>query len=151
MTPPAEPVLPPRRARILLVEDDDDLRDLIAENLAAAGYEVVEARDGEGFIDRLTEALTVDEQGLGFDVVVSDIQMPAFSALDVLVGAHRLLGPTPVVLITAFGDPHTHENALLRGATVVLDKPVRMARLCETVANLLARAQAGPAPITTAV
>jgi CheY-like chemotaxis protein len=140
---PASPAAAPHRARILLVEDDDELRALMAESLSAAGYEIVEARDGEAFIDRLAEAPPVDPQGWSFDVIVSDIQMPAFNALDVLVGAHRLIGPTPVVLVTAFGDPRTHESALLRGAKVVLDKPFRMAVLLETVANLRVSAQAG--------
>jgi CheY-like chemotaxis protein len=146
---PPSPAAAPHRARILLVEDDDELRALMAESLSAAGYEIVEARDGEGFIDRLAEALPIDEQGWRFDAIISDIQMPVFNALDVLVGAHRLIGPTPVVLITAFGDPRTHESALLRGAAVVLDKPFRMAVLLETVANLRLLAQAGP-PATPA-
>ena len=151
MTLPSEPELPRARARVLLVEDDDELRALIAENLGAAGFEVIEAKDGEGFIDRLTETCTAGDSGQAFGVILSDIQMPAFSALDVLVGAHRLIGQTPVVLITAFGDPRTHESALRRGATVVLDKPVRMALLCETVANLLARNQTGASAPTTAL
>lgn len=146
LSPPlSEGLAPSSIPRVLLVEDDDQLRALIAENLASAGFEVIQASDGEGFIDRLVAGESVR----GFDVIVSDIQMPAFNALDVLVGAHRLIGHTPVVLMTAFGDPRTHESALQRGATVVLDKPVRMAVLCETVANLLARARTGPptAPI----
>jgi CheY-like chemotaxis protein len=151
MTLPSDPELPQSRARVLLVEDDDELRALIAENLGAAGFEVIEASDGEGFIDRLTETLTAGDSDRAFDVILSDIQMPAFSALDVLVGAHRLIGQTPVVLITAFGDPRTHERALLRGATVVLDKPVRMALLCETVASLLARDQTGRSVAATAL
>jgi CheY-like chemotaxis protein len=148
MTLSAEPAPRPTRARILLVEDDSALRELIATTLAQAGFEVIEASDGDAFIERLSEALAADETGQGFDVILSDIQMPTFNALDVLVGAHRLIGQTPVILITAFGDRPTHEQALRRGATVVLDKPVRMAVLRETVLQLLtqtqAQAQAGP-------
>jgi DNA-binding response OmpR family regulator len=139
--------VPASRPRVLLVEDDEQLRALIAENLATAGFDVTEANDGEAFIDRLVAG----ESGLEFDVILSDIQMPAFNALDVLVGAHRLIGQTPVVLMTAFGDPHTHESALLRGAAVVLDKPVRMALLCETVTNVLARARPGPPGAATKI
>ena len=130
-------------ARVLVVEDDDDLRELIVENLTDAGFEVVEARDGEAFIDRLSATLA-DEGDRAFDVILSDIHMPSFSALDVLVGARQLIGDTPVILITAFGDPQTHDRALLRGAAVVLDKPVRMAQLCETVASLALHSRARP-------
>ena len=150
MTLPCDRVFPLSRARVLLVEDDDELRAVIAACLAAAGFEVIEASDGEGFIDRLTETLTAGS-GRAFDVILSDIQLPTFSALDVLVSAHSLIGQTPVVLLTGFGDPRTHENALLRGATMVLDKPVRMALLCETVANLLALARAGSPSVATAL
>ena len=147
----SDPELPRARAKILLVEDDDELRALIAEHLGAAGFEVIEARDGEGFIDRLTETCLAGDSGQAFDLILSDIQMPAFSALDVLVGAHRLLGQTPVVLMTAFGAPRTHESALRLGATVVLDKPIRMALLRETVAGLLARNRTGASTTTTAL
>ena len=143
MTPSPDPAPHPPRARILLVEDDSELRALIATTLNDAGFQVIEASDGDAFIERLTEALAEGDAGQGFDVILSDIHMPAFNALDVLVGAHRLIGETPVILITAFGDRPTHEQALLRGAAVVLDKPVRMTVLCETVTELLIQAQSG--------
>lgn len=127
------------RPRILLVEDDSELRALVSITLTQAGFEVIEANDGENFIDRLAEALATGQTPRGFDLILSDIQMPIFSALDVLVGARRLIGQTPVILMTAFGDAPTEERALRRGAEMVLNKPIRMAVLCETVARLLAR------------
>jgi CheY-like chemotaxis protein len=144
MSVSGDPVPCPAPARILLVEDDAELRALVAATLGNAGFEVIEAKDGENFIDRLAEALAVDRAARGFDLILSDIQMPIFSALDVLVGARRLIGKTPVILMTAFGDAPTEEQALRRGAELVLNKPIRMAALCETVVRLLARTRPGP-------
>lgn len=141
----------PARARILLVEDDSELRALIATTLTKAGFEIVEAGDGENFIERLAESLAAHEVGRGFDLILSDIQMPIFNALDVLLGARRLMGETPVILMTAFGDGKTQEQALRRGAEMVLSKPIRMAALCETVSRVLARSRSdlpgGPAAL----
>lgn len=132
----------PRR-RILLAEDDAELRALIAVTLRSAGYDVVEASDGDGLIDTLAETLRPDRTEGAFDLILSDIRMPHFSALDVLVGARRFIGDIPVVLITAFGDTSTHERARHRGAAIVLNKPVRLSELCATVASVLA-AKSGP-------
>jgi CheY-like chemotaxis protein len=131
------------RGRILLAEDDAELRALLGATLRGAGYEVVEASDGDGLIEKLAEALRPDHSGAAFDLILSDIRMPHFSALDVLVGARRFIADIPVVLITAFGDASTHERARRRGATVVLNKPVRLSELCATVERVIAR-KAGP-------
>jgi len=132
------------RARILLVEDDSELRALVATTLTNAGFEIIEATDGENFIERLTESLAGREPGHVFDLILSDIQMPIFNALDVLLAARRVIGETPVILMTAFGDAPTRDQARRRGAEMVLSKPFRMAVLCETVARVLARSRTGP-------
>ena len=128
---------------VLVVEDDRALRTLMVRTLSEKGYRVVEASDGDALIDTLAEALCPDQTGAAFDLILSDIRMPQFSALDVLVGARRFIGDIPVVLMTAFGDPSTHERARRRGAAVVLNKPVKLSELCATVARVLA-AKAGP-------
>ncbi len=70
------------------------------------------------------EAL-VSGNGGPVDVVVSDIRMPGASGLDLLAGLRRDDWTTPVVLITAFGDPGgRHAEAYRLGADAVLDKPL---------------------------
>jgi CheY-like chemotaxis protein len=125
-------------ARILVAEDDTELRALIAEELRASGFEVVEARDGEALLGRLADAAGPGGEAEGYDLVVSDVRMPQFTAIDVLVSARRLLGGTPVVLITAFGDAKLHERARRLGATVVLDKPISMDDLAQRIHRILA-------------
>ena len=108
-------------ARLLLAEDDFELRELLACVLRADGHEVVEARDGNELW-----ALLNREDGAGvapFSLVVSDVRMPGLTAFDVLSRLQRALSDTPVILITAFGDHSTHSRAFHLGANRVLDKP----------------------------
>jgi len=127
------------RGRILLAEDDAELRALIGATLRERGFAVVEASDGDALIEKLVETLPSDQSSADFDLILSDIRMPQFSALDVLLGARRFITRIPVVLITAFGDATTHEHARRRGATAVLNKPVRLAELCATVERVLSQ------------
>jgi len=131
---PRETVAP---AHILVAEDDRELRVLIVAALRAAGFIVTEAENGRDLLDRLADTLQPDRRVEAFDMVLSDIRLPGFTALDVMVGARCLLSTTRIVLMTAFGDAHTHEKALSLGATAVLDKPLRLDDLCKTVSRIL--------------
>jgi DNA-binding response OmpR family regulator len=128
-----------RRARVLLAEDDSELRELIAESLRSAGFEVIELGDGGALVDWLGRSIGPDGSPRGFDLVVSDLRMPVFSALDVLAAMRRFLARTPFILITAFGDARTHERALQLGAAAVLDKPFDLDDLRAALDRVLAR------------
>ena len=130
-------------ARILVAEDDPDLRALISLALSQAGFDVDEAADGAGLLERMASSLEDDGTLDHYDVIVSDIQMPNFTALDVLAGAQRLVTRTPMLLITAFDDRRTRERALQLGAAGVLLKPVSMDDLCLEVCRLLTRPLSG--------
>lgn len=110
--------------RVLLAEDDEELRELLAETLRQDGYEVVEARDGLELVDRIEEeAFKARTQGVPVSLLISDVRMPMLSGLDVLGVLRARSWPAPVMLITAFGDEATHREALQLDARVVLDKP----------------------------
>jgi DNA-binding response OmpR family regulator len=108
-------------ARLLLAEDDLELRDLLAYVLRADGHEVVEARDGNELLEILAECM--QRGGEPFSLVVSDVRMPGLTAFDVLSRLQRALTDTPVILITAFGDQTTHLRATRMGVQRVFDKP----------------------------
>jgi len=107
-------------ARLLLAEDDRELRELLAYVLREDGHEVVEARDGHELLQLLSDS--VHRNG-SFALVVSDVRMPGLTAFDVLGRLQRALTDTPVILITAFGDRTTHLRAQRMGACRVFDKP----------------------------
>jgi CheY-like chemotaxis protein len=113
--------LPPPGTRILVADDDPDMRDLIAATLTADGYDVVEARDGAELLTKLA-ADSVVHRGDEFRLVLSDVRMPLISGLEV---ARRLCAAnfaTPFVLMTAFGDATLRENAARLGVHL-LEKP----------------------------
>ena len=120
-------------ARVLVAEDDDELRWLITRTLRKSGFEVIEARDGSALLDRAGEMMLHDHTLSGIDLIVSDIRMPGWSGLDVLAGLQHAGVRIPMVLITAFGDDKTHQQADRLGAVAVVDKPFDMEQLCDVV------------------
>ena len=120
---------------VLVAEDDPDMRRLVATLLRRAGHRVVEASDGMEILDRIEEA-TVRSEGLELiDVIVSDIDMPGLSGLDLLAALRCTDLTTPVVLITAFGDEETRAEARELGAAAILDKPLDAEALRHAVAE----------------
>ena len=122
-------------ARLLLAEDDFELRELLACVLRADGHEVVEARDGNELWELLSEQSSRAPDS--FALVVSDVRMPGLTAFDVLSKLQRTAAQIPVILITAFGDQTTHLRALRLGATRVFDKPFDCDELRDAVLETL--------------
>lgn len=120
--------------RVLIAEDDPAFRQLLASVLRADGFEVFEARNGAELLDWIDEL--VDGGTIAVDLVISDVQMPVVSGLDVLAALRRRARAMPVILITAFGDEHTHEEAQRLGAAAVFDKPFDLADLRTAALNL---------------
>lgn len=121
-------LLPPR---ILLAEDDAEMRALVSGDLRRAGYSVVECADGAALLDRLDSACRT--QGLGVDLVVSDVRMPELTGLEVLERLRRADPFTPYIVVTAFGTSETRRAAARLGAIAVLDKPFEIKDLLRLV------------------
>jgi DNA-binding response OmpR family regulator len=112
----------PRRLRVLLAEDDADLRRLVATSMEHWGYDVIEVGDGAEALDVIGEQLASSSQNVP-DIAVADIRMPYLSGLHVLTAVRDIEPPIPIILMTAFGDPETHTLARRLGAVEVFDKP----------------------------
>jgi two-component system, response regulator, stage 0 sporulation protein F len=111
-----------RRRRILVVEDNDDLRAYYRDVLSAAGFEVEEAADGLQALRRLDNDVP--------DLLVCDLRMPFFSGVDVL---QELTRKIPVVVVTGSPQdlpPHIQVECVLK-------KPVYAEKLIETVQQCL--------------
>jgi CheY-like chemotaxis protein len=105
---------------VLVADDDDDMRALVAETLRADGCSTLEARDGQEVIDLL---LSLDEPGLRPDVLVTDVKMPKLSGLGVLHALMRARWSLPVIMMTVVSDGSIHTVAKRLGAVGVLHKP----------------------------
>lgn len=122
-----------RATTVLVADDDDDLRALVASTLRADGYDVVEASDGADLLDRLEDAL--QDPRSRPDVVVTDIMMPRLSGLGVLDALRRAQLHFPVILMTVLADESIHIVAKRLGAIGVLRKPFDVNDLKTAIMN----------------
>jgi two-component system response regulator (stage 0 sporulation protein F) len=109
--------------RVLLADDNDDVRDLLKTALELDGYEVVDFRDGTGLVDYLGATPSDDEDPDLLDIVLSDIRMPHASGIDVLAAVRNTRPEIPVILMTAYGNPEIDAEARRLGAATVFLKP----------------------------
>lgn len=120
--------------RVLLAEDDEAMRALVADVLRHDGYEVIEVANGRDLFWCMERA----ERGRAIDVVVSDIRMPAYDGLDVVEAWAEIGSRASVVLMSAFPDPDARRRADSLGV-VLLEKPFSFDRLQRLVRALSTR------------
>lgn len=124
------------KPRILLAEDDTEMRRMLALQMRNAGFDVIECNDGQQLLERIWDFSPSDSND-HFDLIVSDIRMPGFTGLEVLEGITDTQWFTPMILITAFGDKRTHAEARRLGATAVFDKPFNVSDLLAKIREIL--------------
>jgi DNA-binding NtrC family response regulator len=117
-------------ATVLVVDDEPLVRWSLAETLIDSGYSVTQAGDALQALEAVAGART--------DIVLLDMRLPDSSDLGVLSLLRRLSPQTKIILITAYGSDALTEEACLRGAFSVLDKPFDMCVLAPLVAKALA-------------
>jgi DNA-binding response OmpR family regulator len=110
-------------SRVLLAEDDRELRRMLAGELRKEGFVVTESATGLELLEHLGDST---RRAQPVDLIVSDIRMPGLSGLAMVEGlrsgSRAGNWAIPVILITAFGDAEAHAEARRLGA-VLLDKP----------------------------
>ncbi len=121
----------PVMAKVLIVDDDPSLRDVLSSSLTMEGYSVVTAEDG-------TQALTTLEQDSDIAMLISDVQMRPMSGNELLVNSKARYPELPVVLMTAFGTIESAVNAIHEGAADYLVKPFDHEALIEMVQRFTA-------------
>lgn len=114
---------------VLVIDDDEAMRNVLRDFLQREGHRVVEADTGDA-------AFSVIELE-PVDVVILDKEMPGMNGMDVLSFLHRRFPLTPVILITAFGGPHVAEESFQRGAVEYLEKPFRLSNVVDRVQKLI--------------
>jgi CheY-like chemotaxis protein len=125
------------RPAVLLAEDDTELRSLIAEALREVGCEVTEASDGGRLLVQVLAGYGHSAQPRdAYNLIISDICMPICTGLEILEGVRQAHWHTPVILMTAFGDPWMRKRAERLGA-IVFDKPFEIDDLETAVVHLL--------------
>jgi CheY-like chemotaxis protein len=124
--------------RVLLAEDDREMRRLVVEALRKDGHDVIEASDGGRLLVRLAELFDKDPSMAAVDIIVSDVRMPICSGLELIERMFEARWKVPCILMTAFGDEEIRGRAEAVGA-LLLDKPLRLDDLREAVRRIARR------------
>jgi len=125
-----------RPPRVIVAEDDADVRRLVAVALRPLGYEIIEARTGAEVLDAIGGSLISRATDDRPDVIISDIRMPGLTGMEILAGLRQLNWPTVFVLMTAFADQETREEAQRLGADAFFAKPFDVDDLMTAVINM---------------
>ena len=127
----AVPVAPVRhvRHRVLVVDDEASIRDLLSKTLALAEYDVDTAPDGTAALDRM--------RAFGYDLLIADLKMPGMDGLTLIRQAKRIKQDLPVIIITGFSTESSAIEAVNLGVAGYLTKPFRVPQVLAAAAKAL--------------
>ncbi len=124
-----------RALRVVVAEDDEDLREALVIGLEHEGHRVIALEDGYELLDYVRLAsgkgiLTIAKP----DLIIADVRMPGQTGLDVLDEARREGLACPILVLTGYNSPDVHRRVSELGNAILLIKPVALERLAEAVA-----------------
>ena len=117
------------RPRILVVDDESSIRDLLAKTLALADYDVDTAPDGRSALERL--------RLYPYDLLIADLKMPGIDGLSVIREAKRLKADLPVIIITGYSTETAAIEAVNLGVSGYLTKPFRVPQVLTAAAKAI--------------
>src|SRR6059036_2457967 len=128
-TTPARPASAPARPRVLVVDDEASIRDLLSKTLALAEYDVDVAPDGRSALERMRMN--------PYDLLIADLKMPGMDGLTVIREAKRYKADLPVIIITGFSTESSAIDAVNLGVAGYLTKPFRVPQVLAAAAKAL--------------
>ena len=126
---PARPLTGATRPRVLVVDDEASIRDLLSKTLALAEYEVDVAPDGRSALERM--------RMYPYDLLIADLKMPGMDGLTVIREAKRYKVDLPVIIITGFSTESSAIEAVNLGVAGYLTKPFRVPQVLAAAAKAL--------------
>ena len=126
---PARPSGGNARPRVLVVDDEASIRDLLSKTLALAEYDVDVAPDGRSALERM--------RMYPYDLLIADLKMPGMDGLTVIREAKRYKGDLPVIIITGFSTESSAIEAVNLGVAGYLTKPFRVPQVLAAAAKAL--------------
>ncbi|HKY72888.1 MAG TPA: response regulator [Nitrospira sp.] len=121
--------------RVLVVDDEPAVRTVVRLILEKAGYDVLEAENGEKAI----EAINGGENRLVLDAVICDIRMPKINGIQAIDYFQKAYPHVPVIVLTAFPETEMAVSFMLKGASDYLVKPVEAPKLIAAVERAMER------------
>jgi two-component system chemotaxis response regulator CheY len=125
----------PGKGRILILDDEDNIRKILRLTLSKAGYDVVEADHGGKGI----EAILSGDNRLMVDVIISDIRMPKINGLEAIAYFHAQFPSVPVIVLTGYPEAQMAADLLNAGVVDYLVKPVVQEKLLAAVEAAMER------------
>jgi excisionase family DNA binding protein len=119
------------RPRVLVVDDEASIRDLLAKTLALAEYDVDVAPDGRSALERM--------RMYPYDLLIADLKMPGMDGLTVIREAKRYKNDLPVIIITGFSTESSAIEAINLGVSGYLTKPFRVPEVLKQAEKALGR------------
>lgn len=116
-------------AKVLVVDDEDEIREICKYHLGKAGYTVIEAEDGEKAIERMSEGNNSHE----IDTVIIDIKMPKINGIEAISYFKKDFPTLPLIVITGIADTKLKNDLLEKGVKEFLLKPVEKEKLLKVV------------------
>jgi excisionase family DNA binding protein len=129
VAPAPRPATNAGRPRILVVDDEASIRDLLSKTLALAEYDVDVAPDGRSALDRM--------RVYPYDLLIADLKMPGMDGLAVIREAKRYKSDLPVIIITGFSTESSAIEAVNLGVAGYLTKPFRVPQVLAAAAKAL--------------
>ncbi len=126
---PQRPSAGAGRPRILVVDDEASIRDLLSKTLALAEYDVDVAADGRSALERM--------RVYPYDLLIADLKMPGMDGLTVIREAKRYKSDLPVIIITGFSTESSAIEAVNLGVAGYLTKPFRVPQVLAAAAKAL--------------
>jgi DNA-binding response OmpR family regulator len=112
---------PSPNARVLIIEDDQEMRSLLKYFFSEEGFETDSVSNGFDALGILIKK--------PFDLVITDIRMPGLTGLDILPRIKKIQPEVAIIVITAFGTEEVRRRAFERGANAYLEKPIHFQEL----------------------
>jgi len=131
MTPPPVPATTKPSPRILVVDDEASIRELLAKTLALAEYVVDTEPDANAALNRLRETT------VPYDLLIADLKMPGVDGLSLIRQAKRLHAGLPIIIITGFSSEASAIEAVNLGVAGYLTKPFRVPQVLAAAAKAL--------------
>ncbi len=123
--------------KILIVDDDTEIRDIVKSQLIEGGYQVLEAKDGEEAINLMKQGSNLLRVGL----IICDIRMPKVNGIEAIDYIKENAPSIPIMVLTGYPDTYLALSLLKKGIKEYEIKPVEKDRLLEKVRTLLAAKQ----------
>jgi len=121
----------PCNGRIMIVDDEPDVRKVARLSLEKAGYEIMEAEDGEKAIEEIQRG----ENPILMDAIICDIRMPKINGVEAIQYFQDQFPKVPIIVMTGHPDVEMATSFLRRGVVDYLVKPVEAEKLRDTVAK----------------